>query len=130
MEGLRPWHLALFALAGIAVVVSLVFSLGSDNTPTMSKRVVLVDVTSGELYEFSTRKRPSIIPERHPQSGVRVLYPARKDEAGKWFVEGRYINAVLEDKSLKPAALINPDTGELKTQGDSPKSAQFFVPKT
>ncbi|MFG0259365.1 MAG: hypothetical protein ACF8LK_03350 [Phycisphaerales bacterium JB041] len=55
-------------------------------------QALLVDVTTGQLYEFSTKRKGVVIPERNPDSGKISLFPVRQDEQGNWIIESRYLS--------------------------------------
>lgn len=90
---LRPWQIGLFVVALIAVGVAVAFSLRGSGPP-LSKHVVLVDVTTGELFDLSTKGgMGAVIPELHPDTKQPVLLPTTEKD-GKWTVQQRFLQTL------------------------------------
>jgi hypothetical protein len=117
---LKPWQIGLFVVTGIAVVFAAIWAMGGASGPDLSKRVILVDIVSGELFEVSTAKKAAVIPVRNPETGERTLFPAVKGDDGTWRLSEKFRERVAGARN-RPA-VTNPTTGELKLKNDSPKS--------
>ncbi len=116
MGDMKKWQAAVLGLALVAVGVSVFFSLrGSGPESMMTKRVLLVDVTTGDLFEMSTKKGAAIIPELNPATGQRALYPVTKDDRGQWHVSPRFLTG-LEELGIKATAMVDRASGHVQVK--------------
>jgi len=116
----RPWQIAVFAVALVAICGSLAWSLTRGPKVNLDHRVILVDMTSGALFDFSTRHAPVILPELHPDTGKPCLLPATEAQDGTWFVDKRFL-VHLRDIEGEPVALVNQETGEVRVAEGRPR---------
>lgn len=106
MDGkIKPWQIALFVVAILAVLGTTVLSMGSDE-PRLTKRVLLVDVTTGQLFEKNTNSGAAVIPELNPETGKATLLPVDENPPKTFTVEKRFLDSLERD--VKPT-VINPD---------------------
>lgn len=92
MGDAKPWQIILIVVGILGAGVSLWwFGLrGSDADRLMANSIVMVDVESGQLYEFQLKGRRGVmIPERHPESGKIALLPVEQDSSGNWVISDR-----------------------------------------
>lgn len=92
MGDAKPWQIVLIVVGILGAGVSLWwFGLrGSDADRLMSNSIVMVDVETGQLYEFQLKGRRGVmIPERHPDSGKIALLPVEQDGSGNWVISDR-----------------------------------------
>ena len=121
MQNVKPWQIALFVAAIAALAFGMYWSFFRGPKAESTNRTVLVDVTTGELFEFSTKKRGVVIPERNPDSGKIALFPATENDQGQWVVERRYYaGGALEEVEGDPAKL-DQSTGVVSVTTDAPK---------
>ncbi|MDX2147898.1 MAG: hypothetical protein SFZ23_10280 [Planctomycetota bacterium] len=115
-EQLKPWQIVLFVVAVLACVASVAWSVMGGDQPKMARSVLLVDVTTGELFRAST-KQTLVLPERNPDSGKSTLLPVSKNPEGKHVIDRRYIDSL--DPDVKPIILkdgvANVKAGEPRT---------------
>lgn len=126
MKQYKPWQIVLFVAAILVLGASLWWSLRTKGPEAMlSRKFMLVDVTTGELFTFSTKRKPAVIPERNPDTGARTLLPA-DDLSGTWAVESRFLGLLkdlVEQKELDRASIVvDLETGAFTPTG-SPRSA-------
>lgn len=97
MGDVKPWQVVLI-VASFLVLVGSVWFFGfrpTDDSRLMANALVLIDVESGQLYEYDLRGRKGvIIPERHPDSGKLSLIPVFQDEGGGWIVGERDLSSI------------------------------------
>jgi len=119
-QKLKVWHIVLFVAAATALGFSVWWSTSGPPKPKSTHRVVLVDVTTGDLFQFSTEKRAVIIPERNPDTGRIALFPVSKSEDGRWLIERRYLESLNEVEG-EPVKL-DARTGQVSVTSETPKS--------
>lgn len=118
----KPWQIAL-------IVIGLAVGLGSAAWVTFGGDGVrlptthfLIDVESGDIFEFDSRKKQLVVPARHPESGRTTLIRVIKDEEGAWYVSQRELGLLrVMDKDVKVSA-IDPSTGQLTGAAPKPKT--------
>ncbi len=115
MMSLKPWQIGLFALAIVAVgAVAWIAFRPSTAESSLRRSLILVDVTTGELFEYSTKRRPALIPERNPDTGEAMLIPAVEGDAG-WEIAPRYLDVLkdmIESKAVpRDRVVVDPGTG-------------------
>lgn len=120
MSGAKPWQIALIVLGLLAGLVGVIFALSGGGRVAMADSVVLVDVTTGDLYRVSVNNRSITIPMKHGETGQRVLLHARQDEnSGRWAVPERYRSALAQFRDIETIE-IDRESGEI----DIPESAE------
>ena len=121
----RPWQIGVVVVGLLVLVGSLVFQCSGGGGPEIDRRLVLVDLSTGELYE-TTRpsNRTLTYPIKHPSTQQETLVPAEQREDGKWYVKSRIVNHLTEMK-VSLEGLADPRTGLSKVQSD-PKSIDLF----
>ena len=86
MDKLKPWQTVLMIVAVLVLAVSVWRSMSGESVE-QPDRVSLVDIATGDRFYVKTGgRRLTILPERHPDTGERTLYPVLKDEDGNWVV--------------------------------------------
>jgi hypothetical protein len=118
----KPWQIALIVI-GLAVGIGSAawFSFGGDDVRLPTTHF-LVDVESGEIFEFDSRKHQLVLPARHPETGRSTLIRLIKDDEGNWYVSERELGLLrIMDKDVKVQA-IDPSTGNLTGQAPRPKT--------
>jgi hypothetical protein len=119
MDQLKPKHYILLVAAVIALVAGVYFSMGGPE-PVLTRSVVLVDVSTGQLFEFSTKDYSVVLPGKNPDTGKISLLPVRKDANGKWQISGRYLGE-LDRLDEKPTAVKDRKTGEVTVSSEAPR---------
>ncbi|MBX3358981.1 MAG: hypothetical protein KF745_11210 [Phycisphaeraceae bacterium] len=110
-------QIIVFVVAILAVGFAVYWGTRGDGEVKLKHRVLLVDVTTGELFEADTSERPVILPGTHPDRKENVLLRATKDDAtGEWFVRERD-RPYVGDLGVDPKA-IEPETGKVLTPSD------------
>jgi hypothetical protein len=122
MGKVKPWQIVVMSLALVALGASAYFSFGSSpSLPTLIDTITMVDVTSGQLYNFSLGgKRGVSIPETNPDTGKRTLVPVDKDETGSWVV-GPRDRQVLGQFSSESKLVVDKATGKVQAAPGDPK---------
>jgi hypothetical protein len=114
MGDVKPWQVILIA-ASLVVLGGSIWFFGlrsTGETRLMANALVLIDVESGQLYEFDLKGRKGVIvPERHPVSGKLSLIPVYQDEAGAWIVGDRDRSSI--GLVEVPVLAIDPQSGEV-----------------
>jgi len=96
MEKIKPWQIILIVVA-IAVLGFSVWRQLSKQRIELPNSVVVVDVTTGDLYRMKLGKRNgAYFPERNPETGKHTLMPIEKDDNGDWYIVPHAM-PVLED---------------------------------
>ncbi len=80
----KAWQIVVLAVGAIALAASLFMYFTREDKLDLPNRVFLADVSTGEVFEASTKVRPAITPEANPTTGKLTLVRVRKDEQGKW----------------------------------------------
>lgn len=110
----KPWQfvvIALGLLVGAGSLGYLVFF--TDGAPQVKQLMHCVDVETGEIYRINTEKNRLVLPARHPQTGRVCLLRIKKDDQGKWFVDGRDLGTIkLLDEGVENKA-VDAQTGDL-----------------
>lgn len=83
----------------------------------LAHKVMLVDVTNGQLYEASTAKKAILEPALAPDGSSRRLLRVSKEDSGKWVVAGRSMS-LLDDLGVEAKA-IDAESGEVLTPSAS-----------
>jgi hypothetical protein len=123
MKDIKGWQIAVMVAAVLAMGWT-VFSLFSSDTPKLRSSILLVDLSTGALYEAKLGgKISAIIPEKNPDTGTYSLYPVSKDESGVWKVSPRYLGGELKDR--KSEALVSLESGEVRVSSDSVKTIKL-----
>ena len=121
MEKVKPWQIVLFVAAIAAIVLGAWWSFGRGPKAKSTNEALLVDVTTGELYAFSTKRKGVIIPERNPDSGKIALFPVSKNDQGNWMIESRYLSDdAIEEVEGEPAN-VDFSTGLVVITNENPK---------
>jgi hypothetical protein len=119
-ESVKPWQIAILVIGGLCVVGAGAYSfLFSGDTIKLSSSMTMVDVSTGELFEFDVSGGKAVFPpELNPNTGKRALLPVGKSEDGKWRIGTRYLEG-LSGVEVKPDALVDLKSGEVKVKSES-----------
>jgi hypothetical protein len=116
----KPWQIMVLALGGMAAVGSAgYFALFSGDTIQFADSITMVDVATGELFQFSVGGgRAVIVPELNPSTGKRNLLGVEKTAEGKWALTVRSISQ-LSSVADEPKAVVDRRTGEVRISSES-----------
>lgn len=118
MGQFKTWQIVTLVVAGAAVAAAAWYTLGrGEERIELVSSITMVDVTTGDLFEFSvTGRRGVMVPAEHPDSGKVVLLPVHKDEQGRWVVgdRERQILGSLEEQ----ARAVDSVTGVVTVSSD------------
>jgi hypothetical protein len=122
----KPWQIAVLVVGVLVLGISLFMSIFRGGGPEFSSSIVLVDVTTGKLYEVNRPERmtlslPAADPRKNPP--VKSLYPA-KNVDGKWYVNERVLGDLASSK-IETSGL-DPKSGLLTDQSQSPQALELF----
>ena len=96
MENVKPWQIVLLIVA----VVVLGFSswrLMSGGSVPKTKGYMTVDIMTGQLYDIRKGKAKGVpLPAKHPDTGVRTLYPVSQVDDEVWEIPNGYENFLTE----------------------------------
>lgn len=115
---LRQWkmkHVAA-AVACAAALGLLAWQLMAPRSMPMARTAMLVDVTTGQLYEMSV-EGGLMVPERNPESRALTLMPVEQSEGGDWSVPSRMMTSISMIEGT-PAAITDRRTGAVKVNGE------------
>jgi hypothetical protein len=119
----KPWQIVVIAAAVVAVGVMLFYTLRSGDSIPHASDVLMVDVTTGDLYRVSLSSRKVLgTPERNPDSGKLTLFKVNKSEDGRWTVLRRDLGA-LSLVEGDPKALDR-QSGEVKIVSETAKAVR------
>lgn len=121
MDNAKPWQIAVIVGGFLIGVGLIVWQLTRGDELPLAGRVVMADLTTGELFEFSTTTKTTLVPEKNPTTGKYNLIPVELSPDGKWRVRRRYTDSVSQIEG-KPDALLSTESGEVKVTGGSPRS--------
>lgn len=118
----KPWQIALIVVALVVASVSVFMTFRKSKKVDLSHRITMVDVATGDLYTFNTKKRAVGIPEYSPDTGKATLLPVTRKDDGKWYINLRYIDSIeyMDDAS----AVTDRDTGLVTVTSDKPKKGR------
>lgn len=117
----KPWQIVVIALAFIAVGASTAYMLTSSG-PNVPSKIMLVDVSTGQLYEVNLRKHRVVLPARDPDQKQYRLFPIKKSASGWTLTESGMAMIRGTDVDVKA---VNLSTGEV-TQASS--DVRQYVP--
>ena len=121
----KPWQIAVIALAFVAVGGSTAYLVTRSGTKVPT-RANLVDVTTGQIYEWDKARYRTVLPAPSPEAPSEFrLVPVTKDASGKWLLTDNGRN-MLKAITAKPTA-IDTSTGEVISSAGGIKS---YVPPT
>ncbi len=117
----KPVQIAIIVIGLLVGIGGIVLAVSKNGAPDLANKMILVDVTSGELYAVSTNGRSIILPYRSPESNEPTLLPVIFDESdSSWHVKSRYMGAMNDIKSVSDK--IDPKSGRLAVEsGVKPK---------
>lgn len=92
----KTWQIAVLAAGALALSISLFFYFTREDKLDLPNRVFLADVSTGDVFEVSTKDRPAIVPEVNPNTGKATLVRVKKDDQGKWRVNRTDMSALEE----------------------------------
>ena len=98
----KPWQIVVIALAFIGVGAALT-SIVSPSGPDVPTRIMLVDVTTGQLYEVNLKRHRTGLPARDPEHKQHRLFPVKKAGSGWVLTEnamGMIRGTALEVKAV------------------------------
>jgi hypothetical protein len=111
----KPWQIAVIAIGALGAIGGVTYVILHDEPVDLKHEVTLADVSTGELYTVSTKKRPVIIPEVSPTSGKQTLVRVQKDPQGKWKPLRQDLASLAEDADR---SAIDQNSDELKAKGE------------
>lgn len=119
MQSAKPWQIAVVVLGLLGGVAGIVFAFRANPGLDLADSVMMVDVVSGELFEFAIPKKGSLVfPEIHPDTRKETLFPVYKDPSGAWKLVERYSGA-LPSLNLKPEEMaVTAATGLVKVKSE------------
>jgi hypothetical protein len=118
MDGIKPWQLAIIIIGLVGGIGLVGWNLFSGQRIQQADSVVMVDVNTGALFEFSVKGSKSVlIPAKNPETGERTLLPVDKAEGGGWMIAARYMHAMSR---YKPEERTSIDA-QGRVTGDSDK---------
>jgi hypothetical protein len=106
----KPWQIVVIALALVAAGASTAYML-SQSGPKFPTKITLMDVTTGQLFEWDTKKYRVSLPAADPASGEYRLVPVEKGEGGAWILTGN-AKGMLRSITSKVTA-VDTKTGEV-----------------
>ena len=92
LDGVKPWQIAIIIIGLVGGLGLLGWNIFGGERIHKADSVVMVDVNTGELFEFSVKGRKGVmVPAKHPETGERTLLPVVKSEDGKWVVSSNHM---------------------------------------
>jgi len=121
MDNAKPWQIAVIVGGLLIGAGSVAWNIMRGDELPLAGRVIMADLTTGELFEFKTTSQSTLVPEKNPDTGKFNLIPVEQGTDGKWRVRRRYAESVSQVEG-KPDALVSADSGEINVKGGSPRS--------
>ncbi|MFM9997246.1 MAG: hypothetical protein ACKVU4_15765 [Phycisphaerales bacterium] len=119
MSRFKTWHGVLFVAAAGAIAWFVYDSMSKGPEVTFASSVVMVDVTTGELFSFDVSgRRAVVIPEKNPATGKAALLGVEKAADGRWFIRERH-RPLLRNVPGPHAAVADPATGEVRVKSET-----------
>lgn len=89
MDNVKPWQVVLIVAAvGVLGFSVWKFALSDGLEAQMVDSVYMVDVGTGQIYEFNiTGRRGVMIPGKNPDTGKYSLMPVQQTENGSWTID-------------------------------------------
>lgn len=109
-------RVALMIIAPIALIVSgyLVWKQLRGES-SIARRIVFVDVTTGEQFVRDNDNDLKFIPDFHPETGERTLYPVVRED-GRYVIDEHFREFLvqkLESLGGPQAIVVDMDTFEI-----------------
>ena len=114
MKDVAAWKWGVLIGAGVLSIVVWVFVLGGRERVEFADSIKLIDVETGQIYQFSTKKQ-LFIPAKSPETGNRTLFSVWEDVDGTWFVDRRMLGSLRENTDVK--VTIDWSSGKVETNG-------------
>jgi hypothetical protein len=111
----KPWQIVVIVAALVIAAVSVALTLRRNDQPKLSEDVMLVDVTTGQLWKAARVG----IPATNPETGKQSLVSVYQDQNGRWMTSNREV-AVVTTLGVQPTA-VDTSTGEVKVTSDKAK---------
>lgn len=87
----------------------------------------LIDVRTGEVYEWNTRDIGAVVlPARHPETGTVALVPINEFEPGKWSISERDLQLLQHLDDGVSVTAVDPATGAVKSTKGGVKTYTRF----
>lgn len=115
MQKVKPLQIVLF-VAAVGAIAFTSYRLIRGDGIKMSDHLLVVDITSGELFEIDTNGKGIVLPAKNPSTGERTLYPMYRDDNGDLILEERGL-ARLEEHETTLNDHINRETGQVEADG-------------
>lgn len=94
MQGVKPWQLAVIVIGLLVGGGLITWQVASSNELRLTDSILLVDVTTGEIFETPLPDgRAVIFPAKNPKTSKLTLLPVAQID-GKWSVRPRYRDAI------------------------------------
>ncbi|MBL9030600.1 MAG: hypothetical protein JNM80_02700 [Phycisphaerae bacterium] len=117
----KPWQIVVLVAALVVGGASAYYMFGSREQVNFAGEVLLVDVTTGDLFSYPVGgKRGIMIPAKNPETGKVALLSVDKSPEGKWIVGPRDLPALKQIEG-EPKALVDRRTGEVRVSSEQPK---------
>ena len=116
MKDVAPWKWAVLIGSGVTAVVVWVLVLGGKKDIPLADSIELIDIETGQIYQFSTKDQQLFVPAKNPESGNRTLFTVWEEVDGTWYLDRRYLNALQENQDVKIA--IDWSNGAVTTNGE------------
>jgi len=116
MERIKPWQIVLMVVAVLVLGFS-VWKQMSKPSVDLPNSVVVVDVSTGDLYRMKLGKRNgAYFPERNPETGKLNLMPIEKNEQDEWYIV-RHVMPALADIDGKNN-VVDASSGKVTVESD------------
>lgn len=112
MREMRLWHLAVFALAIVAIVAGAWWAFSGERI-RLASSVPMVDVGTGEIFELRIGPGGATVPGMNPKTRTLSLLPVEERQPGRWFIAERYLSA-LADMECDKSAVVDARSGEVR----------------
>ena len=122
MDQVKPWQVVLILAALVALGTSVYLTLGGERSVNLTKQVMVVDVTTGDLYELSLPPPPKAIvyPVVNPETSKHALMPVSKNASGDWAIYARDMGSLTLVEG-EPKAIKDRRTGVVAVNNETPK---------
>lgn len=119
----KPWQLVVIALAFVAAGASAAYML-TNAGPKVPSRIMLIDVSTGQLYEVNLKRYRVGLPARDPDQQQYRLFPVQKEgtgwvltENGRGMIRGTDVDTKAVDLTTGAVVQASQDVREYVPPG-------------
>ncbi len=114
----KPVQIAVIVIGLLIGVVGIVLAVSKSGSPQTAASVMLVDVTTGEMFDAGTKKRTLVLPMEHPETGANTLMRVGYDEARDgYYIDPRHMKSLEQVEG--EVVRVDLDSGRVEVDDSS-----------